>query len=133
MATTAPLPQRRSRGLRDQKPLSPSRQQVEEEWLGASLTAPSGGGVALSGAPPSPSIRKLFSKLVSYQPKLSLVTPITKGSDKLDHNNYQPISLLSILVNFLRNIYATIYIEEHSVMKIRDQGKSHNRCSLVSC
>ena len=46
MATTAPLPlpQRRSRRLRGQKPLSPSRRQVEEEWSGASPTPPSGGG-----------------------------------------------------------------------------------------
>ena len=34
MATTAPLPQRHSRRLRGQKPLSPSRQ-VEKEWSGA--------------------------------------------------------------------------------------------------
>ena len=54
MATTAPppLPQRRSRRLRGQKPLSPSRRQVEEEWSGASPTPPSGGS-PLSGAPPS--------------------------------------------------------------------------------
>ena len=53
MATTAPppLPQRRSRRLRGQKPLSPSRRQVEEEWSGASPTPPSGGS-PLSGAPP---------------------------------------------------------------------------------
>ena len=40
MATSAPLPlpQRRSRRLRGQKPLSPSRQQVEEEWSGVSPT-----------------------------------------------------------------------------------------------
>ena len=45
MATTAPLPlpQRRSRRLRGQKPLSPSRRQVEEEWSGASPTPPRGG------------------------------------------------------------------------------------------
>ena len=56
MATTAPppLPQQRSRRLRGQKPLSPSRRQVEEEWSGASPTPPSGGS-PLSGAPPSPS------------------------------------------------------------------------------
>ena len=55
MATTAPLPlpQRRSRRLRGQKPLSPSRRQVEEEWSGASPTPPLGGS-PLSGAPPSP-------------------------------------------------------------------------------
>ena len=49
MATTAPLPlpQRRSRRLRGQKPLSPSRRQVEEEWSGASPTPPPPfGGVA---------------------------------------------------------------------------------------
>ena len=52
MATTAPLPlpQRCSRRLRGQKPLSPSRQ-VEEEWSGASPTPPSGGS-PLSGALP---------------------------------------------------------------------------------
>ena len=40
MATTAPppLPQRHSRRLRGQKPLSLSRSQVEEEWPGASPT-----------------------------------------------------------------------------------------------
>ena len=42
MATTAPLslPQQRSRRLRGQKPLSPSRRQVEEEWSGVSPTPP---------------------------------------------------------------------------------------------
>ena len=60
MATTVPLPlpQRRSRRLRGQKPLSLSRRQVEEEWSGASPTPPP--PVALSGALPS------FFKVVGF-------------------------------------------------------------------
>ena len=52
MATTAPLllPHRRSRRLRGQKPLSPSRLQVEEEWSGASPTPPSGGVTPFRGS-----------------------------------------------------------------------------------
>ena len=54
MATTAPLPlpQRRSRRLRGQKPLSPRCRQVEEEWSGASPTPPVQGGRPFRGLCP---------------------------------------------------------------------------------
>ena len=65
VSTTAPLPlpQRRSRRLRGQKPLSPSRRQVEEEWSGASPTPPSG-GLPLSGVPPSPHTSRQYRGLL---------------------------------------------------------------------
>ena len=68
MATTAPLPlpQRRSRRLRGQKPLSPSRQ-VEEEWSG---------GSPLSGAPPSPPLHTL---------KLSIVPAVSSYNNQQTH------------------------------------------------
>ena len=78
MATTAPLSlsQRHSRRLRGQKPLSPSRRQVEEEWSGASPTPPLGAPPSLSfynaraySASMTPSVSSLhcFSLLLNYR------------------------------------------------------------------
>ena len=86
----------------------------------------------------TPAVTKLFNILIKTGElptdwKLALVTPIPKSGDRSDPNNYQPISLLSILSKLLeKHIYNCIvnHVEEQSPISEKQWGFTKGKATI---